>query len=180
MRRLLALIVIALGLTLGGPVAAFAHDVVESTTPGDGTTVDTMPAAVSVTLSDDPIAVGTQILVKGPAGDVAQGDPSIDGRVVTQPVSPDAPAGDYVVTYRVTSNDGHPVSGTFAFHAVVGLDGSTATRGASVPVTTPEPPVSETSQFVPVMLTIAGVVIVLILSLGAWLVLRRKDRSPVA
>jgi methionine-rich copper-binding protein CopC len=177
MRRLLVLILLALGAIVLAPLSATAHDVVESTSPGEGTTVETMPSQVTLTMSDDPIQLGTQVLVKGPAGNVAQGDASVDGRVVTQRVSPDAPAGDYVVTYRVTSNDGHPISGTFSFHATVGLDGSTATQGASVPLTTPDPPAGETSQVVPIVLTIVGAVVVLGIILGAWLAMRRKQAS---
>jgi methionine-rich copper-binding protein CopC len=175
MRRFLAVFLLVLGAIVLAPLSATAHDVVESTSPGDGTTVETMPTQVTLTISDDPIPLGTQVLVKGPAGNVAQGDVSVDGRVITQRVSPDAPAGDYVVTYRVTSNDGHPISGTFSFHATVGLDGSRATQGASVPVTSPDPPAGETSQAVPVVLTVVGAVVVLGVILGAWLAVRRKQ-----
>jgi methionine-rich copper-binding protein CopC len=177
MRRFLALFLLVLGAIVLAPLSATAHDVIEATSPGDGTTVDTMPSQVTLTMSDDPLELGSQVLVKGPAGNVAQGPASVDGRVVTQKVGPDAPAGDYVVTYRVTSNDGHPISGTFSFHATVGLDGSTATQGASVLRTTPDPSAGETSQAVPVILAVVGAVVVLAIIGGAWLAVRRKQPS---
>ncbi|WP_347351685.1 copper resistance CopC family protein [Intrasporangium sp.] len=178
MRRWLLLILLALGLALTGAPAAIAHDVVESTTPAEGTTVDRLPGTVSITLSDDPLAIGSQVLVKGPAGDVAEGRPRIEGRVLSQQLSPRAPAGTYVVTYRVTSSDGHPISGTFSFHATLGLDGSTATQAAPVQVPardTPEQAAAKSSQLVPVMLTIAGGAIVVVLVAGIWLAARRRD-----
>ncbi|MDN5795433.1 MAG: copper resistance protein CopC [Intrasporangium sp.] len=184
MRRCVPVVLLALGLVLGFALAqapaASAHDVVESTNPADGTTVDRLPATVSITLSDDPLAIGSQVLVKGPAGDVAQGRPRIEGRVLTQALSAQAPAGNYVVTYRVTSSDGHPISGTFSFHATVGLDGSTATEAAPAPVAgrdTPEQAAAKSSQFVPVMLTIAGIAIVMVLVAGVWLVARRRSQA---
>jgi methionine-rich copper-binding protein CopC len=177
MRRFVALFFLVLGAVVLAPLSATAHDVVESTSPADGTTVDTMPSEITLTMSDDPIALGTQVLVKGPVGNVAQGGPSVDGRVITQRVSPDAPAGDYVVTYRVTSNDGHPISGTISFHATVGLDGSTATQGAAVPVTKADPPASESSIVAPVVLSIVGVLVVLGIVIAGWLAMRRKQPS---
>ncbi|MGN6752169.1 MAG: copper resistance CopC family protein [Intrasporangium sp.] len=180
MRRFLALVLLAVGFALVGAPAASAHDVLESTSPADRTTVDRLPQAVTLTFSDDPLALGTQILVKGPSGNVAHGDPTIEGRVVHQQLSAQAPAGDYVVTYRVTSSDGHPISGTFSFHATVGLDGSTATQGAPVPAQQPGSPdvaAAQQSSFVPVMLTIAGVVIVLLIGAVVWIGSRRRDAA---
>jgi hypothetical protein len=46
-----------------------------------------------------------------------------------------------------------------------------------VPVTTPDPPAGETSQVVPIVLTIVGAVVVLGIILGAWLAMRRKQAS---
>ena len=38
-------------------------------------------------------------------------DPTVDGHTVTWPMPADLPEGAYVVTWRVVSADGHPVSG---------------------------------------------------------------------
>ena len=186
MRRL-ASVLLALGLAGGlctGLVivtgrAAVAHDVLERTSPAAGTTVDRMPQTVTLTFSEEPLDIGTQVVVSGPAGPVSSGAPTIEGRDVTQAVSPSAPAGDYTVSYRVTSDDGHPVSGTFGFHATVGLDGSTATAGPSVHVTTDSAAADEAkgSLFVPILLTIIGTVV--LLAIGGYLLLRGReaDRS---
>ena len=59
--------------------------------------------------------MGTQILVTGPSGQVQTGPPRLVDDTVTQDVQGGAPAGPYTVAWRVTSADGHPVSGTFSF-----------------------------------------------------------------
>jgi methionine-rich copper-binding protein CopC len=174
MRRLLS-VLLALGFVVAVPAAASAHDVLERTNPADGTSVDRLPGAVELTFSEEPVAIGTQVLVKGPSGNVESGSPSIDGRVVTQPLDLDAPGGDYTVTYRVTSDDGHPVTGTFTFHAVVGLDGSTATAGPSVhvkPAGAAEQEATASSPFVPVLLTVVGTLV--LLGIGGFVVLRGR------
>jgi methionine-rich copper-binding protein CopC len=182
MRRLSSLL-LALGFCFGVAIAipsvAAAHDVLEKTTPSDGSSVDRLPGAVVLTFAEPPLSIGTQVVVTGPSGNVASGVPTIDGSVVRQALLPTAPAGDYTVTYRVTSDDGHPVSGSFSFHAAVGLDGSTATAGASVHVS-PQPTPgqeAESSPFVPILLTILGTAVLIVI--GGYIVLRGReaDRS---
>jgi methionine-rich copper-binding protein CopC len=161
MRRLLVLL-LALGAVLAFPSQAAAHDVLEKMTPAEGTTVERLPEVVTMTFSDQPLAVGLQVVVRGPGGDVASGAPTIEGKTVTQRLAPTAPGGDYTVLFRVTSTDGHPVSGSFSFHATVGLDGSTATAGPTVAAPSPASPEvasARESQFVPVLLSVVGTVI---------------------
>ena len=43
------------------------------------------------------------------------GDPRVQGAVISIGVRPLGPAGTYTVNYRVTSADGHPVSGSWSF-----------------------------------------------------------------
>ena len=183
---LFSLLLVA-SLALAFPSLASAHDVLQKTTPADGTTLATMPSTVSLQLAEPPLAIGTQVLVKGPSGNVAAGQPTIEGNNVVQAVSPTAPGGSYTVTYRVTSDDGHPVAGTFSFQASTGLDGKAAvttgpmsltpraglTAGASASAAAPV--ASEGSSFVPVLLTVVGVLVVI--ALGAFFVLRGRRQE---
>ncbi|OFE18878.1 copper resistance protein CopC [Humibacillus sp. DSM 29435] len=187
---LLLLAVIALAL----PSLASAHDVLQKTTPADGTTLAGMPSTVSLQFSEPPLAIGTQVIVKGPTGDVATGKPTIEGSTLVQAVSPTAPAGSYTVTYRVTSDDGHPVTGTFSFEASAGADGSpaaptpaTSTPPTTLPATaatstvagasasTSNPVANEGSSLVPVLLSVIGVLVVI--AVGAFLVLRGRRQQ---
>jgi methionine-rich copper-binding protein CopC len=174
MRRLLVLLV-ALGATFLFPATAAAHDVLEKMTPAEGTTVPQLPQRVTMTFSDQPLAIGLQVVVRGPAGNVASGAATIEGRTVTQELLPTAPGGDYTVLFRVTSTDGHPISGSYSFHATVGLDGSTATVGPTVAAPSPDAPEvasAKESQFVPVVLSIVGTVI--LAGIAGFIVVRAR------
>ena len=122
------------GLTLvsvAGP--ASAHDVLRSTSPRDGTHVERPPAEVVLTFDEPALAVGTEVLVTGPSGSVATGPPRLVDNEVRQSLA-GGPAGAYTVVWRVTSADGHPVSGTFGFTAD---QASASTTTTNAPTATP-------------------------------------------
>lgn len=184
MRRLV-LLLLALGLTagltsglvVGAAPTARAHDVLEKTTPGDGTTVDRLPGDVVLVFSQEPLEIGLQIIVTGPTGSAAEGPATIQGREVRQALSATAPAGEYTVAYRVTSDDGHPITGSFRFYARTGLDGSTATAGPTVAAPAaldPEAEEAKDSQFVPIALTAAATLIAVGLVVVVFLRTRRR------
>jgi methionine-rich copper-binding protein CopC len=136
LRRLIAVLAGATVLLLG-PVAtaAQAHDSLESSAPANGASV-AAPAAVTLEFGEAPQALGTQVAVTGPNGaSVTDGDPAVNGSTVTQPLAADLPAGAYAVEWQVTSDDGHPVSGTFGFTVADGAStsGSTDVSAASAP-----------------------------------------------
>jgi methionine-rich copper-binding protein CopC len=113
-RVLLVLVGAVLTLVVGaGPAAA--HNVLRGTSPGPGAQVGPTPAQVVLTFDQPAVAMGTQILVTGPTGQVQSGAARLVDDTVTQDVAGGAPAGTYTVAWRVTSADGHPVSGTFTF-----------------------------------------------------------------
>jgi len=135
---LIAVAVVLLGTALLGAGAASAHDAVESTSPAAGATVPTPPAAVSITLSNHPLTLGTQIKVSDPAGtDWADGAVQIVDNVASQKLKAGAPAGLYTVQWRVASSDGHPVEGSFTFTAAA-AGGPTAAGTAPASGTAPE------------------------------------------
>jgi methionine-rich copper-binding protein CopC len=114
MRRAVSVVLLLLLAILWTPAAASAHDVLQRTDPADGSTVPVTPGRISLTFSEAPLSIGTQVIVTGPSGPAQEGAPVVSGTVVSQALDASAPAGDYTVTYRVTSDDGHPVTGTFA------------------------------------------------------------------
>lgn len=176
MRRVLSVLALLTVVLLGTPLTASAHDVLEGTSPAADSTVPRLPQSVSLTFTEAPLSIGTQVVVTGPSGAVQQGAPTIDGRVVTQAIAPTAPAGRYTVTYRVTSDDGHPVTGSFAFVATTGLDGSTAAPAAAGQQ--PAAPVAASSDdsssfpLAAVLLTIAGTLV--LLGIGGFIALRSR------
>ncbi len=135
---LLGAMILAAAL-LGAAAPASAHDKVESTSPAAGATVPAPPEKVSITFTNNPLALGAQILVTDAAGsNWADGGVEIVDNVASQRLKPGAPAGVFTVAWRVASSDGHPIEGTFTFTATAAA--STATAAPAVPtLTTPQP-----------------------------------------
>jgi methionine-rich copper-binding protein CopC len=94
--------------------SASAHTRLVNTTPADGAKLPAVPV-VSLTFSDDVLKLGAAIKVIGPAG-VAQIEAvDIKGKTLSWPLSAGLANGRYVVNWRVTAQDGHPIDGTFDF-----------------------------------------------------------------
>jgi methionine-rich copper-binding protein CopC len=115
---LAGLVLTASLLVVAGP--AQAHDELISTNPADQAQIATLPDQVVLTFEEPPAKTGSQVLVTGPGGSVASGQPVLSGDDVTQAIAPGSPAGTYTVTWRITADDGHAVFGKFAFTAAAG------------------------------------------------------------
>ena len=117
----MAVVVAAVLFTLyGTPQTAWAHNALLGTTPGDGAQAKQVPAKVVLTFNEPAINTGTKVLVTGPDGPAATGDPRLIDNTVQQDLKLGLPAGDYTVEWRVTSADGHPINGSFSFRATSG------------------------------------------------------------
>lgn len=80
-----------------------------------------MPDALELTFSSNPLALGSEVAGQDPDGqNRAVGDIKIMDNTVSQPISPDVPAGKYTVIWRVVSSDSHPIEGTCGFTATTG------------------------------------------------------------
>lgn len=134
----LALLLFVLALA-AGPLAptASAHDRLIDTQPGDNASVDTVER-VSLTFNAAVLGQGARIEVTDPSGkDVSDGAVDVDGNKVTRPLTPGA-AGTYKVTWRVTSSDGHPISGTFDFRLTTAAAAPTSSAtGTAAATSTP-------------------------------------------
>ncbi|WP_375000136.1 copper resistance protein CopC [Aeromicrobium sp. CTD01-1L150] len=99
------------------PSAASAHASLVDSNPKNGQQLTEVPDAFTVTLNES-VAGPTQIAVVTDKGEqVATEEAQINGRTVSTRVDDvDAlPSGDYVMSYRLVSADGHVVSGTVDF-----------------------------------------------------------------
>lgn len=159
-RTLVATAALAAASLLGATPAS-AHDELISTNPADGATLTQAPASLELTYSGDIMDVdgANQVRVTNAAGDsVTDGEPEIDGAVVTQDLATAAADDTYTVTWRVVSSDGHPIQGTFTYTVGEGssVDSATtqaATTAAAEPsaentgsATTASDPVSQAGQ----------------------------------
>ena len=137
-----ALLAAVLFTVLGTPPAAWAHNALVSTSPGDGKTVAKPPTSIVLTFNEPAIKTGTKVLVTGPDGSVTKGDPQLVDTTVEQGLLPELSAGEYTVEWRVTSADGHPINGEFSFAVRTGSAGtSTPTPVPTTEATgSPSPP----------------------------------------
>jgi copper resistance protein C len=103
------------GFIFALPVAAVAHTELVSSSPADRATVTTVPTEVQLTFSEEPGAEFSKVAVLDAArGHHEVGAATTAGRVVTQRVDALSP-GIHTISYRVTSPDGHPTTGTVTF-----------------------------------------------------------------
>ena len=128
--RAIAVLSIAFAGLLTAVSPASAHNVLVSTSPSDGATVDAGVISIELTFEEDVMkttdGAGTEISVMGPAEatPTEMTDGCVDefnGSVIKDSVDIDLP-GTYNVTWRTVSDDGHPIEGTFAFNVVNNTD----------------------------------------------------------
>jgi methionine-rich copper-binding protein CopC len=126
-------------LLVGAANAAQAHNILVATSPANGSTTKVVPTAVTLTFNESALALGTEIIVTGPAGPAQTGAVVLLNSTVSEHLQPGSPAGHYKVVWRVTSADGHPVSGTFSFTATSASPGQhpTATTATNFPDSAP-------------------------------------------
>jgi copper transport protein len=134
-RRCTARVLLALALVLA-PAAAEAHAVLLESMPADGTRLDEPPAEVVLRFNEpvQPIIVRVfdpaGAVINDPAGTIAG-----DG-MVRLALPPKLAEGSYIVSYRVTSTDGHLVAGSLVFaigeDAAVVLDAAPDERWVAI------------------------------------------------
>ncbi|RAV11354.1 copper resistance protein CopC [Mycolicibacterium sp. GF69] len=169
MRTAAAGVVLMLWLVAGalagaGPAAAHATRI--ATDPAENAALTQGPATVSATFNEALQAQFAAMTVVGPDGNLwSTGEPQVQGAVLSVGVRPLGPSGDYTVNYRVTSADGHVITGSWSF-------------GLTVPGTgTPGPPAAapadtSTGDSIPVWPFFVGAVV--IVGAGALWAVRRR------
>jgi copper resistance protein C len=117
--RIVAVSLLLIAVTLGATStagAACAHAARVSADPAENAAVSTGPSRVRATFNEDLQTTFAAMTVVGPDGNLwSSGQPQVQGAVVSVGVRPLGPTGNYTVNYRVTSADGHVVSGSWSF-----------------------------------------------------------------
>ncbi|AGB26385.1 uncharacterized protein, copper resistance protein CopC-like protein [Mycobacterium sp. JS623] len=138
MNRLIATLVLAVSLTaaaVAGAGVASAHATRLATDPVENTELTTAPQKVSATFNEPLQPTFAAMTVVGPDNNLwSMGDPQVDGAIISVGLRPLGPSGTYTVNYRVTSADGHVVSGSWSFKLTVS---GTGTPGPSASATSP-------------------------------------------
>ncbi|WP_331374937.1 copper resistance CopC/CopD family protein [Sinorhizobium chiapasense] len=94
--------------------AALAHASLTATEPRDGAVVPTAPTTLALSFSE-PVSPLALKLVKPDGSAVALERFSLRDRTVEIEVPPDLSAGTHALSWRVVSEDGHPVAGSIVF-----------------------------------------------------------------
>lgn len=117
-------------LLLGTGSAAFAHDTLTDSSPAEGETLTEPPTQVELTFSAEVLEMGAAAVVTDADGATWEdGEPVVDGTGVTVPLKEGMTNGSYEISWRVTSSDGHPISGVIPFT----LDGAEETTEPETP-----------------------------------------------
>ncbi|WP_349829160.1 copper resistance CopC family protein [Brevibacterium litoralis] len=130
---LIGAVLLALAATFVLAPAVQAHDQLVSSNPADGDELDTQPGWMEFTFSGNVQELGAEVVVEHDEDgqDYSAGEIKVDGATLTSALPEGMPAGDYTVTWRVTSADGHPISGEFGFTLNDAVDAGSATMEAS-------------------------------------------------
>ncbi|MEO9326990.1 copper resistance CopC family protein [Gordonia aurantiaca] len=149
--------------------AASAHSRLVSSDPDNGASLESGPETVTLTFNEPIQTAYAVVNVVGPDNHFWQeGEPKVDGENVSVAVRELGPTGKYTVNYRVTSADGHVISGQRSFELTVAGNGE------------PGPLADDSAEFsdegTPVWYFIVGAVAVLVIGLGVvfWLTRRPK------
>jgi copper resistance protein C len=167
----------ALGLlagALGFAGAAWAHAARIASDPAENAQLSHQPARVNATFNEPMQSQFAAMTVIGPDGaQWSDGDPAVDGAVISVAVRPGGPAGTYTVNYRATSADGHVVNGSWSYQLLT--SGETTT--AATPPTPAAPAAAaddENASDGPPVWPFVAAVTVIIAAGAVWAVRRRS------
>lgn len=156
-------------LALAGAGTASAHATLISSDPAPGAQLATPPTQVSATFSEDLQTAFAAMTVVGPDGNLwSVGEVRVQGPVAEVDVRPLGPAGTYTANYRVTSADGHVITGSWSFDLTVAETGTPGPAAAAAPAAAPA---AATDGGLPVWPFVVGAV--LLVGAGVWWSRRR-------
>jgi methionine-rich copper-binding protein CopC len=154
-------------IALWAAPTAGAHSVRIATDPPDNAVLTVGPTQVSATFNETLQSAYPAMTVVGPDGNLwSTGQPMIDSAVISVGLRPLGPTGTYTVNYRVTSADGHPVSGSWSFQLTV--------AGTGTPGPSAQPPAAASGRSARLVFIGFGTAIVLTLGGVFWALYRRR------
>ena len=125
------------GITL--PITALAvqaHAALESAYPAPNSILTSVPTRVTLTFEEElsKVAGANVLRIQNSSGDeVSEGSTSVEGGKIERGLLPSLTSDTYTVLYRVLSQDGHVVSGSYNFQISEELDLQTKNSVADAP-----------------------------------------------
>lgn len=168
------------GLALAfGAVPVQAHDQLIGSNPKQGAKLDKQPEWIELDYSGDIQNIGNEIRVERDGEDYSAGEITVEGRTVKAALPDDLKPGDYTISWRVVSQDGHPISGTVDFtildSASSGGDVADDNADQQTNASDQEKASEEGSGVSPVMLVLLGIAGVGIIAAVVMLLTRKKN-----
>ncbi|MBB5115521.1 hypothetical protein FHU28_005360 [Micromonospora echinospora] len=142
-RTWLVVLGVAAAVSVLPAAPAAAHNSLTGSDPRDGARLAAAPERIELRFLATPKEATTEVTVTGPDNVAATGGaPTFSGKRVIVPFRPGA-AGLYIVTYRLASDDGHPIKGEVRFTLTTGTPAEAPS--ASAPPTSAAPTAAPTT-----------------------------------
>jgi methionine-rich copper-binding protein CopC len=109
---------LAIGASSALSSPAFAHAEYANSNPAKGAKLTKQPSHVTVVFDDKLVNLANSNLIvvtNAAKQHVEVGKTKLNGGTVSVALKPGLPNGKYTVTYKVLSDDGHPVTGSYTF-----------------------------------------------------------------
>lgn len=146
-----------------------AHTEMVNTFPEDGSVIEVAPANISINFSEPPITQGAAVILADASGkEFLVGPVVFDGTKVSVTSPVDLPPNEYVVSWRVSAEDGHVISGEFRFT----FNGDLVISNASESANTSSPTVVEKEDGPNLLVNLAA--FLLVVSIIAAIFFTRK------
>lgn len=119
--------IVALAFAIGLPATAFAHAALGNAVPADGAMLAEAPATMDLTFSEPVAPIALRLIA--PDGSSRTLTAALHDTVLSVALPSGIGQGTYALSWRVVSEDGHPVGGTLTFsigHASAGAPTVTA------------------------------------------------------
>lgn len=177
-----AAVVVSLLLVVALPGVAAAHNQLVSSTPTNNQVLTTPPSAIILTFEEPSVPDSTKMAATSSDGAVvALVTPKMTGAKQSAAWPANTPDGTYTVSWRSAADDGHVMSGTFAFSYTGASPSPTSTSGpVAGPGTQPAQPAqpgstsgSSTDGGINWLWPAYFVVGILVLATAAGIILRR-------
>jgi methionine-rich copper-binding protein CopC len=116
----LTLAIISVSLIFAGMQSANAHAQLTSSNPKKNEIIKTLPSLVWLEFDGDLLSFGDKQINKLTVTNsmkkrVDIGGPIVGGARISTKLKASLPAGKYLVSYRIVSEDGHPIEGSYSF-----------------------------------------------------------------
>ena len=166
--------------TLMSVSAASGHSQLVSSDPVDGSVLSAPPNQLVLTFNEALLKEAVAVAIANGAGEAVSGAVATAvGAIVTIPWPSDLPPDNYSVSYRIVSDDGHPITGSIGFSYTSASSSPSVAPPEATPEATPEvspeePPTSEPAPGFPIGLV--GLILALAATITVIILARRTRR----